>query len=217
VATLTVTLTSSSTHSITAVYSGDTHFYTSTATALTLTAPGFTIATNPTSLSIAQGSSGSVSVTATVFGNWSGQAPLVCTGLPANSYCTFSYNPNSPPSAGVPLSYFTFPGANGNYTGTLTITTLQPHAIKGVGASGLLWLPALMLAGWLGIRRKQLPVRGRQMLILAILLCGSLATTACSSLGMATPAGSSTVTVTANGVGTTSTQPTTTFTLTVTQ
>ena len=217
VATLTVTLTSSSTHSITAVYSGDTHFYTSTATALTLTAPGFTLATNPTSLSIAQGSSGSVSVTATVFGNWSGQAPLVCTGLPANSYCTFSYNPNSPPSAGVPLSYFTFPGANGNYTGTLTITTLQPHAIKGVGASGLLWLPALMLAGWLGIRRKQLPVRGRQMLILAILLCGSLATTACSSLGMATPAGSSTVTVTANGVGTTSTQPTTTFTLTVTQ
>ena len=226
VATLTVALPTAPTHTLYAVYSGDTHFYTSTAAPANLiglipSTAGFTIAVNPTSLSIAQGSSGAVSVTATVFGNWAGQAPLVCTGLPANSYCTFSYIPNIPPSTGVPLSYFTLPGANGAlYTGTLTITTEQPHAVKGVGASGLLWLPALMLAGLLGLRRKQLTLRGRQLLVLAILLCGSLATTACSSLGMATPTGASTVTVIANGAGSTSaspgTQATTTFTLTVT-
>ena len=224
VATLTVTLpTSTSTHTITAIYSGDTHFYTSNnalATNITTSTPGFSIAVNPSSLTIARGTSGSISVTATVFGNWSGQAPLVCTGLPANSYCTFSYTPNTPPSAGVPLSYFTLPGANGGlYTGTLTITTLTPHQSGGTGLAGLLWLPALALAGFLGIRRKQLSVRGRQMLMLAILLCGTLATTACSSLSQGTPTGASTVTVTANGVGTTSaspsTQPNTTFSLTV--
>ncbi len=224
VATLTIALpTSTTTHTITAVYSGDTHFYTSNsalATNITTITPGFTIAVNPSSLTVTRGTSGTISVTATVFGNWTGQAPLVCTGLPANSYCTFSYIPNTPPSSGVPLSYFTLPGPNGAlYTGTLTITTAVAHQSGATGLAGLLWLPALALAGLLGIRRKQLSVRGQQLLMLAILLCGSLATTACSSLSHATPTGASTVILTANGVGSTSaspsTQPNTTFSLTV--
>jgi hypothetical protein len=224
VATLTTTLTSATTHNITAVYSGDTHFYKSNgalAYTITSTTPYFTIAANPASLSLTQGATASLAITATVYGNWTGQAPLVCTGLPANSYCTFSYTPNTPPTSGVPLSYFELPGPNGPlYTGTLSITTLVPHAVKGKGA-GLLWLPALFLAGLLGFRRKQLSVRARQLTMMALLLCGALATSACGSLGMATPAGTYTVTVTANGVGSTSaspaTQPTTTFTLTVAQ
>ena len=217
----TAKLTTAATHTITAVYSGDMHFYTSTfATGLTVVAvtPGFTIAVNPTSLTVAQGSTGTVAVTATTFGNYAGTAPLTCTGLPANSFCTFTF------AAGVPPQYFTLPGTNAMFAGTLTITALKPHVVKASGFNGLLWLPVGALAAFLGLRRKQLSIRGRQMMVLGILLCGTMATTACSSLGMATPTGSYTVTVLANGVpnttaspGSPAIQPTATLALTVTQ
>jgi hypothetical protein len=71
----------------------------------------------------------------------------------------------------------------------------------------MLWLPALLFAAALGMRRKQLTLRQRQLMVLAILLCGSLATTACSSLSMQTPPGPYTVQVQANGVGSTSVSP----------
>jgi hypothetical protein len=212
VATLTTSLATAGSHTITAIYNGDAHFYTSSATlstVITTSTPSFTIAVNPTALSIAQGSSGSVAVTATVVGNWTGTAPLVCTGLPVNATCTFTY------AAGTPPSYYTFPGANGVYMGTLTINTMKPLATQGVGASGLLWLPALLLAGFLGIRRKQLSLRGRQWVLMAILLCASLATTACSSFNSSTPAGMTTVTVVANGTGSTAASPSISATATV--
>jgi hypothetical protein len=53
------------------------------------------------------------------------------------------------------------------------------------------------------------------MMVLAILLCGSLATTACSSLSMQTPPGSYTVQVQGNGVGSTSASPSGTVLLNV--
>ncbi len=207
-ATLVTTLTGAGSHVITASYSGDSRFYhslgslTSAVTAIT---PGFTlqiVPNNPTSLTITRGTSGSFPIQATVTGNWAGTAPLVCVGLPANSYCTFTF-----PSNYNPPSYFTFSGTNGVYGPvTVTISTYLPHE-KGAKGAGLLWLPALLLAGFLGLRRKHLTLRQRQLMVLAVLLCGSLATTACSSLGMATPTGPYTVQVQANGVGSTSASP----------
>jgi hypothetical protein len=208
VATIKTTLSTAGTHTITAVYSGDTRFYTSSGsvgTSITAVTPAFTLyidPASPTSLTIPRGTSGSFNIDALVVGNWTGTAPLVCLGLPANSYCTFTF-----PSTYNPPSYFTFNGTDGVYGPVqVTITTLNPH-VTGAKGSGLLWFPALLLAGLLGLRRKQLSSRQRQLLLLAVLLCGSLATTACSSLGFATTTGSYTVQVQANGVGSTSASP----------
>jgi hypothetical protein len=227
VATLTTTLTTVGAHTITAVYSGDSHFYTSTGTlaspGVTAVTPAFTLyidPASPTSLTITRGTSGSFNIDALVVGNWTGTAPLVCEGLPANSYCTFTF-----PGTYNPPSYFSFgpgtpygPTSTAPYTKSnplgdgvygpvqVTITTFLPHE-KGATGAGMLWLPALLFAAALGMRRKQLTLRQRQLMVLAILLCGSLATTACSSLGMATPGGSYTVQVQANGIGSTSASP----------
>jgi hypothetical protein len=208
-ATLTTTLSGVGTHVITATYSGDSRFYTSAGTfgtAITAVTPAFSlqiVPTSPTSLTIARGSSGSFPIQATVTGNWTGTAPLVCVGLPANSYCTFTF-----PSSYVPPAYFTFNGADATFGPvTVTITTFLPHTTTGVKSSAFLWFPALLMAGLLGLRRKQLTPRQRQLMLMAILLCGSLATTACSTLSMQTNPGSYTVQVQANGVGSTSASP----------
>jgi len=222
VATLTTTLpTTLSTHVITTTYSGDTHFYTSntsttgsTGLGYTITSVGasFTISSNPAAVTIAQGGTGTVGITATVVGNWAGQAPLVCSGLPVNATCTFSYNPNSPSTPATPLNYFTLPGANGSgYTGTLTISSGTAYAglagRTGPTFAGMLWLPALGLAALLGFRRRQFTPLARQLTVMAALLCVALATGACGSGATKTPNGTYTVTVTANGVGSTSASP----------
>jgi hypothetical protein len=227
VAALTTTLSGVGTHTISGTYTGDFYFYKSSAS---LPSPGVTAVTpsfilqivpsSPTSLTITRGTSGSFPIQATVVGNWTGQAPLVCEGLPANSYCTFTFpSTYNPPNLfifgpGTPLGpTSTAPYTTSNPSGdgvygpvTVTITTLNPH-VKGATGAGMLWLPALLFAAALGMRRKQLTLRQQQLMVLAILLCGSLATTACSSLGMATPTGPYTVQVQANGVGSSTASP----------
>jgi hypothetical protein len=206
-------------HNITATYSGDTHFTGSTATLVATvgsTTAGFTISVNPASLTVQQGGSATTGLTAVVTGNWTGTAPVTCTGLPINSRCFFTYG------TGASGQAFPFTGANGTYSGTLTIVTSDQFQAKSGTASGLLWLPALLLAGILGIRRKQMSLRGRQLLLMAILLCASLATTACGSqITRLTPPGTVNVTVVATGIGSTSASPniapTTTLAVTVTQ
>jgi hypothetical protein len=194
------------THTITATYSGDSHF---TGSSATLTAnlvasgtAGFTISISPAALTVQQGGAATTTVTAVVTGNWTGTAPVTCTGLPINSRCFFTYG------TGASGQAFAFTGANGSFSGTLTIVTSNQFAAKSGTTSGLLWLPALLLAGFLGIRRKQISLRGRQLLLMAILLCASLATTACGSqMTNLTPPGTVTATVVATGIGTSSASP----------
>jgi parallel beta-helix repeat protein len=50
----------------------------------------FTMATNPSSLTIHQGQSGTVSVTVTPTSGITGSVQLTCSGLPASATCTFS-------------------------------------------------------------------------------------------------------------------------------
>jgi hypothetical protein len=209
VVTFKTSLTGTGTHVISASYTGDFYFYKSLGTLtanITSVPPSFflqIVPTSPTTLTIPRGSSGSFPIQATVTGNWAGTAPLVCIGLPANSYCTFTF-----PSSYVPPAYFTFNGTDGTFGPvTVTITTFLPHTTTGVKSSAFLWFPALLMAGLLGLRRKQLTPRQRQLMLMAILLCGSLATTACSSLSMQTNPGTYTVQVQANGVGSTSASP----------
>lgn len=79
-------------HSITAKYAGDTSFGGSTSSVLTQTvsASGFTIVVNPTSITVKAGASGTASVTVTPSGGFGQQVSFACSRLPAASTCSFS-------------------------------------------------------------------------------------------------------------------------------
>lgn len=191
VATLSTTFTATGTHSITAVYQGDTNFVagvTSNTVGESVVTPGFTAVANPSSLTIHQGQTGTTVITFTPVGGYQGTLNLACTGLPASASCIFT------PSTIV------FSGDNSVQTAELQVITLSGNAVIGGSASGLLWLPAGMLACLVAMRRRKL-VRGlRPLLMLAIAALALTAMTGCgaSNSPSATPLGSSTTVVTAS-------------------
>jgi len=79
-------------HSITAVYSGDSNFNPNTAAATTVTvsalAPAFTLASSPGSISVTVGQQGVATLTLSANATFSGSVSLACSGLPANATCT---------------------------------------------------------------------------------------------------------------------------------
>lgn len=95
--------------SLTATYTGST--------------PSFTLAVSPTSLSVAQGATGTVTVTTTVSGGFSNAVALTISGAPTGA--TSSFNPTSIAAPGSGTSTLTLGGgtaAAGTYTLTVTGT-----------------------------------------------------------------------------------------------
>lgn len=92
VATFSTNSLAPGTHSIKAAYGGDANDAASTSSAVSVTIAAATlqISANPSTLNIAQGSSGSTVITVTPVGAYSGTVTFQCSGLPANSTCTFS-------------------------------------------------------------------------------------------------------------------------------
>jgi hypothetical protein len=194
VATLMTSTLAVGTHSITAAYSGDANFTTSTSPAVQQVvqgAQGFTLSASPTTVSIsAPGQSGPTTITISTVGGLkaSSVGNFACSGLPAQSNCTFG----------------TVSSSN---TVSLNITT--------TAASDLYWpqfghhqqlFYAMLLPGFLGMvsmagRRRTL--RGLRLLALIVVLglsalwlaCGGSTTKTPTNSG--TPAGTSTVTISA--------------------
>jgi streptogramin lyase len=217
IATLTNTFTTPGTYVVTAKYSGDTNFTTSTSSGTTITsaAPTFTTAIvtsgtttpNPSCPTGPLGMIGQCTVVAgqtalysfTVAQNvYTGTITFACSGLPGYSSCVFS-----------PAS-LTATGCSATSTVALSILTQGPTGVNGsaLGVTGggrwqmLGILPGLLLAMYIGIRRRKSPLRfGQAWMALALLLAVS-GMTACGKSGQltpATPSGSYTVTVTATG------------------
>ncbi len=90
------------THSITAMYAGDTNFTGSTSTALSqvvvqVVQPTYTVAAKPTSQTVNPGSSASYSITVTPSNNYDGTVTFTCpTTLPSGVTCT-APSPIAPP------------------------------------------------------------------------------------------------------------------------
>jgi len=196
---------------IVAVYSGDANFYTSSTTGnftITSLTPGYTIAVTPTTITLPHNGSATVTVTATSFGNYAGIGSLSCSGLPANTFCPFNA-----------YQQFTFSGVNGTQTTTLTITALNAQGTSSPVHAGLVWIPAMLMAGLLFFGRKRLTLRGRQLMLLAVLFCGMMAVNGCSggndSSKYTTPVGPYTVTLISIGDGATSAMPAVTATATL--
>jgi len=183
---------------IIAVYSGDANYYTSQST--TTTIAGYVISVNPTSATMSTKGAATVTVTATSYGGYTGTGSLSCSGLPANTFCPYN-----------DVVQWTFSGVDGAQPISLTITAFNSQAGSTPVHAGLLWLPAVLLAGLLAFGRKRLTVRGRQLLTLAVLFCGMLAVNGCSGGNdyskVTTPTGSYNVTLISNGTGANAASP----------
>jgi Bacterial Ig-like domain (group 3)/FG-GAP-like repeat len=206
VATFSTSSLSVGTHNITAAYGGDTANATSSSSTVVVTitaAPtgDFTIALNPSMGSVSPGASATSTITITPSGGFSQAISLACSGLPANSTCTFS-----------PTSVT--PNGTGTSTSTLTIATdvktaslsTKPLRTPGGGTS----LAMLAGGGSLGLlllrrRRKDPRLWLLQMGLVAAFVFTS-AMIGCghgASATTTTPKGTSQITVTATAGSTT--------------
>jgi hypothetical protein len=147
---LTATVYGTGAQQIVAQYSGDSSYSSSTSSAVSVTGAGpaptptFTLAANPSSLSIAAGMTGTATLSVTPQNGFNSAVTFSCSGLPANSTCSFS-----------PASITT----NGVATNTtLTVATNVQSAANEFPANGLRgsFVSFAMLLGFgslVGIRR----------------------------------------------------------------
>jgi sugar lactone lactonase YvrE len=211
VATLNVTL-SSAIEEVTATYSGDASYASSTSLATSISggaASQFTLQLNPSTITLQSKQHATTTVTLTSISGFADTLQLGCLGLPNAATCTFS-------TPQVSLL------ANGTATVQLTVDTGDP---LGAGATAALHkktssgiflclLPCLLCLG-LGARPGKF--RTGALLTLLLMVSTTFFTTGCAGLSInGTPPGTYTFKVTASGQGSGATMSQT-MTLTVTQ
>jgi hypothetical protein len=84
--------------------------------------PDFSVSASPSSLSVAQGSSGTSTITVGSLNGFSSAVTLSASGLPSGVTASFSANPVTPPSGGSAASTLTLSASASAATGTSTIT-----------------------------------------------------------------------------------------------
>jgi arabinogalactan endo-1,4-beta-galactosidase len=143
--------------------------------AVVVTPPSFKLAGSVSSLSIAAGGSGDVSLTLTPTGSYTGTIGMSCTTSMANVSCAFS-----------PASY-TANGSDAVLTGSVTISSTASTAMVAMPRgnhrtapfTAILLLPAGTI---LLLRRRKIPGASAMMLLVALLVCAA-ALTACGGGG----------------------------------
>jgi hypothetical protein len=168
---------------------------------INLPAQSFTLATNPGTLTLTPGASGTLVVTLTPQNGFTSNVTFACTGLPAVAGCTFSPEIVAPTGAGA-------------ISTNLTVSTTTASASRSQGPR--IWIPGASFAGallcLLGFGRRR---RLRALLLLLISAAGVGMISGCGS-GKPTQAAPAATTSTVTITGTAgSLQSTTTFTLTV--
>jgi Bacterial Ig-like domain (group 3)/FG-GAP-like repeat len=201
------------THSITAAYGGDANFNlaTSAATqvAVTTLAPAFQLTPGATTLSVTQGTDGTVTLNLAANATFSGPVALTCSGAETNATCAIS-------PAMVTLT------AGSSATATLIVNTTSNVAANR-NSSRLLQAPAGMLAlaaMFCMFRRRRSWQRLISGICFVALLSGVLGLSGCGSSVSRIPVnvagkGNFTVTVTATPSGTAVTAQSATVAVTV--
>ena len=187
VATFTSTTLPNGQYNVTAVYSGDTDFSTSTSTgfAVYVSPPTFVMSKAPTSLSVPASGAASTSFTLTPISGYTGTVFLSCSGLPIDAICIFT------------------PGAV-DFTVTRGPQAVLLAVRTGVAPSsaGLFAIPCLFVMGALlfSARRKRMP---RLLMAAVLMACGAIASASLSGCSggtnYASAAGTATVTVQLTG------------------
>jgi hypothetical protein len=197
VATFSTTSLAVGTHSLTASYGGATNFSASTSTAVTLTVTSgatgdFTVGVSPSTATVTAGASAAIKVSITPSGGFNQAVSFACSGLPANSTCSFSPATVTPSGTAAATTTMTIA------TDVKTSSLQHPGSWEPV-SPGIVWSVALFgLGGLLSSRRRwRHSMRGLQLLCVMAMLfhllgCGG------SSSDNKTPGGTSTVTITAS-------------------
>jgi hypothetical protein len=189
-ASLTASFSVLGVHNLTAVYSGDADYLSSTSAVYTETivAGDFSIGTTPETASVYTGESAAVQVRVISLQGFNQPLALTCSGLPANAICSFS-------PASLP---------NGQGGANLVIQTAAPHETGATSVSAstavLGALTLLLLPGW---RRRRGFLAGLSALLLAV--CAVTGMAGCGSenpVTGGTPPGTYQVSVTATTTGT---------------
>src|SRR6266851_5004697 len=84
--------------------------------------PDFTVGASPSSLTIAQGSSGTSTITITSLNGFNSATTLSASGLPSGVTAAFSTNPVTPPANGSATSTLTLTASGTATTGNATVT-----------------------------------------------------------------------------------------------
>jgi hypothetical protein len=168
IATITSSSMPASNGTVTAQYSGDGN-YAAEATSITFATPSFTIAANPASLTVKQGSSGNVTFTVTPQNGFNAAVSFSCDGTTLPQGVTCSFNPASVTPSGSAV------------TTTLTVQTTVATAVsldrREKPSSG--WLPrggavlALLLFSIPPVRRK-VWMGGTALVLFALCLGGGI-------------------------------------------
>jgi hypothetical protein len=184
------------THTITFQYRGDENFQpntvSSTITVTTAPAPDFSISSSPASLTITRGQTTKTQLTVTANAGLSGSVTFACSGLPAESTCSFA-----------PANLTATPGQASSTT--LTISTTAPSSAirelvlmtKARGVTALAFL--LIVPFCSGSRRFRLSLMIGVVILstTSVLGCGGSGSSSNGSTDTGSPGGTYTVTVTA--------------------
>jgi hypothetical protein len=211
VASLTVSTLSAGVHALTARSAGDANYGPATSNTVTetITSGGggtgadYTITAAPAGLTIRQGSSGSATLTVTPINGYTGQISMGCVTLPTNASCNFlpsvvTLNGTTPVTVILTV----------NTSGS--VAAMQEPAMPGrmgsiTSLAGFAMLPAMLLAGIFGVRRRKGFAAMRLLMVLLAMtavfsLSGCVKVVTQSSTtgnGADAPLGTSTITVTA--------------------
>jgi hypothetical protein len=195
-ATISVTLQSLGTHTLTAQYSGDSNYVTSSGTIAIAVVPPFAVTATPTTVSLAAGGLSNTTVLVTPAGGFSGSATLTCSS--PVSYVTCAVSPTTVTVTGGVASQAT------------VIITVSPS----VGALGswplasekLKWLAMLLPLGMIGFARRS-RAWGTIVFLMTMLAVLSTGATGCNNGSSAKlpTAGTQVVTITGTGSGVVST------------
>jgi hypothetical protein len=188
------------THSVTAVYPGDSNFNGSTSSATTLSVQDFQMSASPTTVSISgPGQSGTTTLTITPLAGFNQTLLYTCSGLPTGASCGF----NSTSSTKVVVTILT----------SATARLREQPPIRGTGIFYAMLLPGILILP-AGASRRSRRLLG--LLLLAILMmfipgCGGGGGSSSSGGGGSTSA----VTISASTVGASALSHSVNITLTV--
>jgi hypothetical protein len=216
VATLTVNLLTSPA-TVTAIYSGDSVYATSTSPPNTITAPPaaqFTMKLNPAAVTLQSKQNSTTTLTITSVNNFTDTLDLGCLGLPFAATCTFSKDQVALPANGVQAIQVVVDTGSPLTAGS--VAKLERPSAGSLAT--LCFLPGGALFGLFFFRsRRKLRTRFAGLLMLLVLAGISAGLSGCSGLQInGTPAGTYVFQITATGTGSGVTQSMD-ITLTVTQ
>ena len=206
------------THTITAAYSGDSNYAASTSAALSVTVTtaaqaDYSLAMSSSSLTVAQGSSGSLTLTVTPKNAFKQAVGFACSGLPNGGDCIF--NPQTVnPTAGAVSATLTvqLPAAGG--------TTTLPNTLSPGSRTAALYILLVAMLGMVGAAGTKGSARPDMKFARAVLastaFAALLATANCAGYSGQKPGQPATYVVTVTASGTNAPTHTQQFTLTVT-